>query len=392
MPKSFSWGRTSGNSLISKFLDSKNARVKDATCSKNDLLAELWFGIHPNGTSKVLKSSLNGSSCLVPLPEILMAGGSGNDSLPYLAKILSVDNILSIQLHPDSEQAKVLNKLNSKEYPDISSKPEMGIALGELTLLCGFRTLRDCAFVFLNHPGFRSLRQAGLIKTQVISSSDIQENTLRELIREILDLSEEAINVFASSSFLEIRKDEYDEIAYQAYNYLLRLDPGMVILYFLNLFHYSKGEAIYIPPGVPHAYVYGELFECMKCSDNVVRGGLTGKYVDSENFSRLFVLDEINPKINPIIKCNGVLTFKHKGLPFVVTSIEGNQTGYEFPDNGSPQIIVVTAGNGYISLENERYYFQAGNAFLLNNPDSHYVITGDSLTLFHVTEGNSVTE
>ena len=35
-----------------------------------------------------------------------------------------------------------------------------------------------------------------------------------------------------------------------------------------------------IPPHVPHAYIKGELCECMINSDNVVRGGLTPKQKD----------------------------------------------------------------------------------------------------------------
>jgi len=36
-------------------------------------------------------------------------------------------------------------------------------------------------------------------------------------------------------------------------------------------------QAIYLAANVPHAYVSGELVECMATSDNVVRAGLTPK-------------------------------------------------------------------------------------------------------------------
>ena len=43
----------------------------------------------------------------------------------------------------------------------------------------------------------------------------------------------------------------------------------------------SKGEAcaqaIYLAANVPHAYISGELVECMATSDNVIRAGLTPK-------------------------------------------------------------------------------------------------------------------
>ncbi len=36
-------------------------------------------------------------------------------------------------------------------------------------------------------------------------------------------------------------------------------------------------QAVYLAANVPHAYVSGELVECMATSDNVIRAGLTPK-------------------------------------------------------------------------------------------------------------------
>ena len=44
----------------------------------------------------------------------------------------------------------------------------------------------------------------------------------------------------------------------------------------------KKGESIVILPNEPHAYIYGDLVECMANSDNVIRGGLTPKFKDTE--------------------------------------------------------------------------------------------------------------
>jgi mannose-6-phosphate isomerase len=40
------------------------------------------------------------------------------------------------------------------------------------------------------------------------------------------------------------------------------------------------GEAIYLAANIPHAYLFGDGVECMACSDNVVRAGLTPKFKD----------------------------------------------------------------------------------------------------------------
>jgi Phosphomannose isomerase type I len=40
----------------------------------------------------------------------------------------------------------------------------------------------------------------------------------------------------------------------------------------------APGEAIYLAANEPHAYISGELVECMATSDNVIRAGLTPKF------------------------------------------------------------------------------------------------------------------
>lgn len=42
--------------------------------------------------------------------------------------------------------------------------------------------------------------------------------------------------------------------------------------------HLKGGQAIYLPANEPHAYLAGELVECMAASDNVIRAGLTPKF------------------------------------------------------------------------------------------------------------------
>ncbi len=43
-----------------------------------------------------------------------------------------------------------------------------------------------------------------------------------------------------------------------------------------------NGHAIYLPANEPHAYLAGELVECMAASDNVIRAGLTPKFKHAE--------------------------------------------------------------------------------------------------------------
>lgn len=59
-------------------------------------------------------------------------------------------------------------------------------------------------------------------------------------------------------------------------------DVGVLSLFFLNFVNMEIGDCIYLEPNDIHAYISGDGIECMSCSDNVIRGGLTNKYKDVE--------------------------------------------------------------------------------------------------------------
>src|SRR5690606_21189916 len=63
--------------------------------------------------------------------------------LPFLFKILSVKSALSIQAHPDISLAEKLHELDPANYPDTNHKPEIAVALTDLTMLCGFRPIEQ---------------------------------------------------------------------------------------------------------------------------------------------------------------------------------------------------------------------------------------------------------
>jgi mannose-6-phosphate isomerase len=57
-------------------------------------------------------------------------------------------------------------------------------------------------------------------------------------------------------------------------------DIGCFCPYILNYITLQPGEAVFLGANEPHAYLSGDCIECMACSDNVVRAGLTPKYID----------------------------------------------------------------------------------------------------------------
>ena len=59
------------------------------------------------------------------------------------------------------------------------------------------------------------------------------------------------------------------------------IDKGIFSIYILNILHLTKYQGIFQGAGLLHAYLEGQNIELMANSDNVLRGGLTPKHVDS---------------------------------------------------------------------------------------------------------------
>ncbi len=57
-------------------------------------------------------------------------------------------------------------------------------------------------------------------------------------------------------------------------------DYGLFVLFFLNFVTLNPGEALFLRADDIHAYVSGDIIECMASSDNVVRAGFTPKFKD----------------------------------------------------------------------------------------------------------------
>jgi mannose-6-phosphate isomerase len=82
--------------------------------------AELWMGSHPSLSACYHKG-----------------GEQIGVELPFLFKLLSVGRALSIQAHPNLQQAVLLHSQEPHHYPDANHKPEMAISLGVFEALSG---------------------------------------------------------------------------------------------------------------------------------------------------------------------------------------------------------------------------------------------------------------
>ena len=60
----------------------------------------------------------------------------------------------------------------------------------------------------------------------------------------------------------------------------------------------QPGEAMFLRANLPHAYLSGDCVECMACSDNVVRAGLTPKFMDVETLCEMLDYTPKNANAN----------------------------------------------------------------------------------------------
>ncbi len=68
-------------------------------------------------------------------------------------------------------------------------------------------------------------------------------------------------------------------------------DRGLLLALLLEPVRLRPGEACFVPPGTPHAYLRGAAVEAQASSDNTLRAGLTPKYVDVPEVLRVLVYE-----------------------------------------------------------------------------------------------------
>ncbi len=100
-------------------------------------------------------------------------------------------------------------------------------------------------------------------------------------------------------------------MAREAYGYIQDFrqhyadDIGLFSPLMLNTIELAPGEAMFLHAETPHAYVQGTGLEIMANSDNVLRAGLTPKYIDVPELIDNTIFNAIDPeqiKLAPVHK------------------------------------------------------------------------------------------
>ena len=142
-------------------------------------------------------------------------------------------------------------------------------------------------------------------------------------------------------------------------------DVGLLAIFMLNLIHLDAGQGIFIAAGMPHAYVRGNIIECMANSDNVVRVGLTPKFKDAQA-----LVDILADEPQPVAILDGSdapeVVYRTPAHEFQVgrRRMRPGEERAEVSD-GRIEILLITRGAVRLGWDGEEETFRQGESILI---------------------------
>jgi mannose-6-phosphate isomerase len=256
--------------------------------------AEYWMGAHALAASTI--QTTDGEKDLAQLIKQQPAQWLGKNiatkfkALPYLYKILDVQDMLSIQVHPSKENAVIGFKAEeakgtsidaaNRNYKDENHKPEVMVALSDFWLLHGFlapaileERLNSYIYFRPLMNEFRGVDYQNLYSFFMQLPMAASDAVLKPLL-------EEAAESVARGTVTKNNPQFWANKYYKDGIPLKNIDKGIFSIYILNIVNIAKYQGIFQGAGILHAYLEGQNIELMANSDNVLRGGLTPKHVD----------------------------------------------------------------------------------------------------------------
>merc|ERR1712137_253273 len=364
----YAWGRPGEESLVYQ-LQKNSGFFENTPLDSTERYSELWMGTHPNGPS------LLADDPSVTLEQHLKSQNHPHSSLPFLFKVLSIDKPLSIQAHPDRTLAQKLHAQFPEIYRDANHKPELACALTPFEALCGFRPATEILDL-LNRFGGELVALLGNQEIQNLGDS-LENNKLssddvvKDLFSRLMDLSDEQV-CEPVTRMVQGLEDQKEEPFVQLLNYLhlhFPGDIGVFCAFFLNHIKMQPGEAIFLGANLPHCYLSGNCVECMSCSDNVVRAGLTPKLRDAQTLCAML---DYSQKEIPVLRGeevqNGCWRYPTPVDEFLLYRVflSSDQGEYVVPrPENSPMIVLAIEGRASLSYgeETDSSLVQSGSIF-----------------------------
>ncbi|WP_320537825.1 mannose-6-phosphate isomerase, class I [Pseudarthrobacter sp. IC2-21] len=354
--------------------------------------AELWIGAHPGAPSMARRA--DGSE--TPLDALIASDPEhflGSESvaefgprLPFLTKILAANEPLSLQVHPSLEQARagfarenaegIAPDAAHRNYRDDNHKPEMIFALTPFESLCGFRAPAATRKILAHIEACFDLVASKVppLLTELMNDLDSADERvgLRSALERLINGGEEVAGATATvaaalSSGASLAPYETELSTVVSLHAQYPGDPGVLISLLLNRISLAPGEAVYLPEGKIHAYLSGLGVEVMASSDNVLRGGLTPKFVDVPELLRTVDFTSVEvPRLHPEISGLGQELYRPPFREFQLQRIELAPGAAPVPLAQSGAVVIMVV-EGVVYLDSPKGDLQlarGGSAFL----------------------------
>lgn len=343
--------------------------------------AEYWMGAHPSASAMLeTQEGLQSWYNLIqqsPTDHLGEKVYQHFGELPYLFKVLDVNEMLSIQVHPTKEEARkgfereeaagVPIHASHRNYKDKNHKPEVMIALGDFWLLHGFKKEDDLQNVLSSTPEFSFLGKVfaedgyyGLYKVVMEMPQEEADELLLPLIKRDISLCN--------------NKNQPGYWVAKLYNGQIpenNIDKGIFSIYFFNIVALKEGEGIFQGAGVPHAYLQGQNVELMANSDNVLRGGLTPKHIDVPELLNHIVFEGIEPTILKGDESGQEISYPLPVEDFGISAVKLENGREYISKSKSPEIFITMQGEVNCS----HLSFKKGEVFVVL-PETEYTIRG----------------
>jgi len=291
--------------------------------------------------------------------------------LPFLFKVLSAGEPLSIQAHPNKEQAVALHARDPQHYPDDNHKPEIAIALDHLTALVGFCPEPEIEQTLRRYPELVSFIGQPVVQTFMESSSSGRRHAFQKLFTTLMIKgSEQVSDLETALAALEKRLQNKQSLSEKEVLFLelrakYHTDIGLFVIFFLNLLHLQKGQGVFLKAGLPHAYVLGNIVECMANSDNVVRAGLTPKFKDVKTLTEILTYEMERPEIYRPSEKEQQFVYRVPTDEFSVRKLELEKGSTWEHSLSSVEICVVVQGRLVLEFGDQSVKANQGDSFLL---------------------------
>ncbi|KAF7915717.1 uncharacterized protein EAE97_012175 [Botrytis byssoidea] len=389
---SYDWGKVGNDSAAAKFAAATPA--DDFSIQEEKPYAELWMGTHPSNPSKDLTTKRTLLDLVQDNQALLSKDVSDKfgEKLPFLFKVLSIGKALSIQAHPNKKLAEQLHQKDSKNYPDDNHKPEMTIAITPFDGLCGFRPLAEISHFLSTISSLKKLvgeseaeEYQSAVKGQETSDKleDEAKNkkALQKVFTALMNAKKEDVEN-ASKELVASAEEERDNFAggggpsnegKELADLVIRLnkqfpgDIGLFVQFFLNYVKLEVGEAMFLKADDIHAYLSGDIIECMAASDNVVRAGFTPKFKDVDTLTSMLTYSyapiseqKMEPVDYPYATLNATAYSSGSSATLydppiaefsvVKTDLKKKGAKATFEQISGPSIFICTTGNGKISV------------------------------------------